>query len=228
MERLFVIVGRINSILFLLILVGAAISLSWVTFTATQSQRRGAVEVVETDSGGKAPVQLSFERIENIAGADTLMMRLSAQEKSEKFSSGGYGNETRNILFMSGIDKTARWLFKDHRNLILVSTELYGESPTAKDAPAKALYFEYVKTDTNKDEVLSSEDQSSIGLARPDGTGFTEILKNVKRIFSYEVIDQQRLAIVYQKEAEVWLAKFSLDDATQLSDQKLIEVPNSL
>lgn len=228
MERYFVIIGRINSILFLLVLLGAAASVSWLTFTASQSQRRGVVEVVDADSAGEAPVLLGFERIESILGADALMMRLTTQGKSGKFSSGGYGGETRNVLFLSGSDKVSRWLFKDHKNLILVSTQLNEESSSPMESPTKALYFEYVVADTNNDETLSSEDNSSVGLAKPDGSGFIEILGDVSRVLLYDVTDQENLSVVYQKGTVVRLAKYSLRTMSQLSDQQIVNVPSSL
>jgi hypothetical protein len=227
MERLFVIVGKINSILLLLVLLGAAGSIAWMTLESSQWRRRGAVEVAETDSGTKKPILLNFGRVENITGADTQMMRLTTQEKSAKFSSGDYGSETRNVLFLNGSEKVARWLFKDHKNLVLVSAQLHEES-LSKELPTKALYFEYVSEDTNKDGSLSAKDHSNIALTKANGTDFVEVLHDVSRIFSYGMLDQQHLSIVYQKGTIVRHAKYSIPAMKLDSDQEIVNVPSTL
>ena len=56
-------------------------------------ERCGAVEVPDGKSGSKKPILVSFEKIENIIGANVQLLQLTTKEKSEKFSSGGYGTE---------------------------------------------------------------------------------------------------------------------------------------
>jgi hypothetical protein len=228
MERLFIIIKRINSVLFLLVLLGAAGLIAFLTLKSSRWQPRGAVEVAASESGTNKPILLNFERVESITGTDTQMMRLSAQRKSGKFSSGGYGSETRNVLFLNGSEKVARWLFKDHKNLILASNQLHEKSAESKEISTKALYFEYVSEDTNKDGNLSAEDHSNVGLTKPDGTGFLVVLHDVNRVLSFQILDQQHLSIVYQKETVVKHAKFSVATMTLISDQEIVNVPSTL
>ena len=228
MERLFVIIGRINSILFLVILLGIGVSIALMMSENNRWQRRGAVEVTDGKSGSKKPMLVSFEKIENITGANVQMLQLTTKEKSEKFSSGGYGTETRNILFLAGTENAARWLFKDHKNLILVAAQLREESIYSKKEPTQALYFEYVAEDTDSDGKLSSTDRSNIGLSKPDGTGFLEVLHDVSRVFSYEMLDHQYLSVVYQKGTAVRHAKFSVASMKLEADQEIINVPDRL
>ena len=228
MDRLFVIVGRINNILLLLVLLGTAVFIVSMSLESNRWSGRGAVAVAETDSGVKKSILLNFERVEDITGADTQMMRLSVQEKSRKFSSGGSGGETRNVLFLKGSDKAPRWLFNGHKNLVLVSAQLHEESSTSKEPLARVLYFEYVVEDTNKDGSLSSEDRSNVGISKPDGTGFVEVLHDVSRVLSYQLLDQQHLSVVYQKGTMVKHAKFSVVNMKLESDQEIVEVPNTL
>ncbi len=230
MERLFVIIGRINSILFLIILLGAGISIALMMSESNRWQRRGAVEVPDGKSGSKKPILVGFEKIENITGANAQMLKLTTYEKSEKFSSGGYGTETeiRNVLFLTGTEKVARWLFKNHKNLIFVASQLGEESIDSEKEPTQALYFEYVAADTDGDGKLSSADRSNIGLSKPDGTGFLEVLHDISRVFSYEMLDQQHLSVVYQKGATVRHAKFSVASMKLEADQEIINVPDRL
>ncbi len=229
MERIFIIIGRINSVLLLLILLGAGISIALMSWSSSQWQRRGAIEVPAGESASEAQVLLRFERIENITGANTQMMLLSAQAKSEKFSSGsGYGSETRNVLFLIGNEKTARWLFPKQNNLILVTAQLREKSKNPKDNPTKALYFEYVQGDTNGDGKLSAQDHSSVALSKPDGLGFVEVLHGVSRVLSYEMIDSQYLSVVYQTGKTVRHARLSVLSLAKETDQEVVNVPDEL
>lgn len=71
MERLFIIIGRINSILLLLILFGAGFSIAWVSWSSNQWQRRGAIEVPTSEIVprkikcyyGLSVLRISLERI---------------------------------------------------------------------------------------------------------------------------------------------------------------------
>ncbi len=229
MERLFIIIGRINSILLLLVLLFAGLSIAWVLLSDKQWQRRGAIEVLAGKSASKEQVLLSFERIENITGASTQMMLLSAKENSVTFSSGGgYRSETRNVLFLTRHEKTARWLFPKQNNLIFVAAQLREESKNAEANPTRALYFEYVKDDSNGDGKLSSQDLSSIALTNPDGSGFVEVLHGVSRVLSYEILGSQNLVVVYQVGKAVRYAKFSVVSFTKESDQEIVNVPDKL
>ncbi len=228
MERLFQNIAKINSVLLLLILIGAGISIAWVTWSSTQWQRRGAIEVPTGDATSKEKVLLNFERVQDIVGANTQMMLLSAEEKSGKISSGGYGSETRNVLFLSGVEKKARWLFSKQNNLILVAEQLQKETEGSKKEPTQALYFEYVTTDTNGDGKLSAQDQAIIGLSKPNGLGFVTILSNVTRVLSHEILDSQKLSVVYQSGTKVRHARFSILSMKLEADQEITNVPEGI
>lgn len=227
MERLFVIIGRINSVLLLVALLGVGLSVAWMSWSSNQWQQRGAIEVPAGDLSAKGPVLLQFERIEDVAGANTQLILLSARVDSAKFSSGsGYGSETRNVLFLTGNEKKARWLFTKQNNLILVTAQLREESKDPKENPTKALYFEYVKEDTDKDGKLSSQDHSNIALSKPDGSGFVEVLHDVSRVLSHEMIDSQSISVVYQIDKAVRHAKFSVPSFEMKTDKEIISVPD--
>ncbi|WP_395400562.1 hypothetical protein ACHMW6_24090 [Pseudoduganella sp. UC29_106] len=231
MDRLFTVIGRINSVLLLVVLLGAGISVGWMMVASNRWERRGAVEVPEAASSSKQSVMLTFSQLESITGANAQMLRLTTHEKSQGFSSGSSGSEIRNVLFLTGTAKTARWLFKDHKNIILNVSQLHRE-PTDRnervEQPTKALYFEYVTDDTNGDGKLSSEDHSNVALTTQDGTGFTEVLHNADRIFSFEVLDQMHLSVVYQKGATVRHAKYLLTSLKLEVDQEIITVPKKI
>ena len=79
MERLFVIIGRINSILFLIILLGAGASIALMMSESNRWERRGAVEVPDGKSSSKKPILVSFEKIENVTGTNVQMLQLTTK-----------------------------------------------------------------------------------------------------------------------------------------------------
>ena len=233
MERIFVIIGRINSVLLLVVLLGASalIFIGWISWSGTPWQRRGAIEVPAAQAEKASPVFLQFGRVKNIPGTDTQMMELTIEDKSGKFSSGGYANEIRNVLFLTGNEKKARWLFPMHSNLILVAAQLREDSADgsrAREKPVSALYFEYVTSDTNGDKKLSPQDLSKVALAKPDGTDFVEVLDGVARVLSYEMLDSHRLTVIYQKGKSVHHARFSVTTMTKEFDHEIVGVPDRL
>lgn len=230
MERLFTLIKRINSALLLLGLLGLGAFIAWNIWSSNQWQSSRAVPIPATQAGEAKPVLLEFGQIENIHGTDTQMLELSTRGDSGKFSSGGYGSETRNVLFLSGKDKTPRWLFPVQSNLILTAEQLRQESEAcgSKQAPASALFFEYISNDSNGDGKLSRDDRSRIALAKPDGTGLTEVLDGVSRVLSREMLDSQHLTLIYQKDRTIHHARFSLSTLSKELDQEIVTVPDEI
>lgn len=124
MERFFLLVNRLNSLLLLLVLLGAAVAIAWMSAENSHWRRRGAIEVAATEPATGNSVLMAFERAEVITGSQTLMLRLTSSHKSAGFSSGGGGSETRNVLFLAGADKAPHWLFADQRHLVLTLAQL--------------------------------------------------------------------------------------------------------
>ncbi|MDD3482310.1 hypothetical protein [Azovibrio restrictus] len=230
MERLFTLIKRINSALLLLGLLGLGAFIAWNIWSSNQWQSSRAVPIPATQAGEAKPVLLEFGQIRNICGSDTQMLELSTRGDSGKFSSGGYGSETRNVLFLSGKDKTPRWLFPVQSNLILTAEQLRQESEAcgSKKAPASALFFEYISNDSNGDGKLSRDDRSRIALAKPDGTGLTEVLDGVSRVLSREMLDSQHLTLIYQKDRTIHHARFSLATLSKELDQEIVTVPEEI
>jgi hypothetical protein len=224
MERFFVLVNRLNSLLLLLVLLGAAAAIAWMSAESSHWRRRGTVEVAASEPATGDSVLMAFERAEVITGSQTLMLRLTGSRKSAGFSSGGGGSETRNVLFLAGADRAPRWLFADHRHVVLTLAQLR-EDAAPEDRATRWLYVEHVSQDSNQGGRLSDDDLSSIAMVRADGSGMTEVLRDVQRVLTYNMPDAQHLSIVYQQRGAVRHAKVSLDPIKIDSDQEIVKVP---
>jgi len=225
MDRFFGWINRINSILFLLVLIGVGIG----TYLAVSEYRQAFARYElpdestdATDEPAKPAVRLTLGEVDHIYGTDTSMIRLFSEDAGGRTGSGR-NERMRNILFLSNDGQHATWLFEKHTNLLTDVDDL-----RLPDQPTRALYFEAVLTDSDGDGELNEYDLSAVALARPDGSGFTKILDGVDRVLSHEQIDDHHLAVVYEIGAAIWYARFDLDTFAKLSEQSLVDVPQQM
>jgi hypothetical protein len=226
MERFFQIVKRINQLLVLLLLLGMAGLMIFGVFESSRWNNHNSVEVAETGAEKAPVISFTFSSLETINGSDVQVMELKTDKVRGKFSRNGLENQVRNLVFLTDGEKEPRWLFKDHKNLIVKNEQLteipYGE----KMRPTRALYIAYVDEDTNGDKFLSEDDQRNIALTKPDGKGMTVVLSKVDKIFSHHLSDAEHVSFIYQKNGSVKRASFLLTDFSLLQDQEILAVPD--
>ncbi len=227
MERFFVVVGRINSVLLLLVLlgVGAAFSFMMVQQALDRDPPERVALVAEKTAGAKAPVLLNLAQSEQIIGTDAAMILLKSEGHYSKVAPG-QPSEIRNILFLRGREKNTSWLFKNHQSLILAAEQVQKFKST--EHPALALYVQFVANDSNGDGRLSAEDDSSIGLAKPDGSGFLPVVQGVSHVISYDMYDDDQLSLVYLRGTTIRHAKFSLARFKIDADKEILTVAATL
>lgn len=224
MDRFFVVVGRIISVLLLLVLLGGIVGVAFLTLGTSQRERSPAL-VAETVPGTKAPVRLNLGSPEQIIGVDATMIELRSEGSYSKIASGGSPGETRNLLFLTGADKKASWLFKNHQNLVL-DVEQIQKVKSSSTHPALAVYVRYVPADTNGDGELSEQDNAVLALVKPDGTGFLPIAQGVSRVISYDMQDDDQLSLVYQRGMTLRHVGFSIKRFTIDFDKEILNMAN--
>lgn len=231
MDRLFAVITRINSVLFLIALLGICGLIAYWTWGVGHFQTRGQIEVGAANSEGKSSLLLEIGRVERIVGTETEMMPLEAREKGSAFSSGpGYRTEIRNLAFVSAHEAKARWLFEKQSNLILAFAQLRPKAEaTGKDnSPTESIYVEYVDQDTNGDGRLSADDRSNVAVTKANGAGMVKVLTGVNRVLSYDVDGEQQVSIIYQSGKAIRQSKISLSSFSQESDVELTTIPDAL
>ncbi len=147
-------------------------------------------------------------------------------EFTQKFSQKTTAS-IRNYLFVDGHTQSSTWLFP-HNHFVL-STPNYVLRNGVDEYPSYsssnkiiALYFIVYKADTNKDKALKTNDEASIALVKPDGTGYTELEKNVGNIIKADVInDGSHLVLFFYKGKEFYVSKYSLDEFKKISEQRI-------
>ena len=231
MDKVFTWIGRANSVVLLLLLIGVAFQVAiWNWPKGDRPYPRHVAVTAEASDPEQRPVQLILGDVKAITGSDILMISLGTEDDSLKLGSGsGYRQgEMRNMLFLSGSGQRAAWLFPKNDNLLRDLDQLGWRPEQDSRNPTVALYLEYATADTDGDHEIDHGDAFTIALAKPDGSGVTDILQGVTRVLSHRLVDEQTLALVYQIENKIWHARYRANTFEKLSEQAVIDVPESL
>ena len=229
MERLFKFIRRVNSVLFLLVLLGAGGCVIWYALQIYHYQwgrdrtaTSGEVKADKEDE--REPVWLTLEDPETVTGTDIQMLRLTAE--------GEYGRRRdqtiRNILFLSAGDHRGTWLFPAHGNLVLETDQIRPWRSDDLNAPTKAIYLRFIPGDPEDAAGPSEYDVSVVALIKRDGTGLVEVLRDVDEVLSYEQFDAESLSITYRNLDGLRFARISLDTFAKLSDYLVTDIPDQL
>lgn len=224
MERFFTIIRRINSILFLLVLLGVGASAAWWSWQLHQWYARydPSQETAETEDGADEPAYAELGDADTVTGTGTQMFSLTAE------GLGRRGRQIRNILFLSVEAPQGRWLFPDHGNLILETDQIRPWRANDGTAPSTALYFEFVPAEPESGREPSEFDFFSVALSRPDGTGLVEVLQDVDQVLSFEQFDAGSLTVVYRDRRDLRRARIALDSFAIISNQPVATLPDTL
>lgn len=230
MDRFFKIIRRVNSILFLLVLLGLGACSAWYAWTLYGWYQRhdpdalaAASEEAEEEQTS-TPDFLTLGDAETVTGTDLQMFRLTVEARRHLRR----GEEIRNILFLPAGAQQGRWLFPNQDNLILEADQIRPWRSDDVAAPTTALYFQFVPGDPEGKTGPSQYDLFTVALTRNDGAGMVEVLREVEEVLSYEQLDSGILTIVYRDLAELRRARIALDTFATVSDAPVATIPDRL
>ncbi len=229
-DRIFLIINRVNSVLFLTILLGVAAIILFSFLLPGNRQHKGAVEVFEDlDSTDNSMVKLRLGNIQEVTGHDVQYVELSSERGGRKLLSGYESPETRNVLFLVGKDMAAHWLYEHHRFIIKCVCKLKENNKYDSKANVIGLYVEVINSDTNGDGKLSKDDDSAIALLNIDGSGYKEIETGVKQLIDSKVTDNgKNFMLIVQIESNVIIKKYSLETFKKESERMITEIKKKL
>lgn len=228
-NRFFAIVQRINSVLFLLLLLGG-VGLMLLAFFETSSWERRDTVVV-TEENGNREREFFVGSLVTVQGHDVQYVELESRDHGGKFSSGGYGSQTRNLLFLRGNEMQATWLFEGNGQMIrthhaLAKDGINGESDCdgARNGtqPVLALYYEVVRGNADDSGEFEESAPASIALSRPDGSGYRELEPGVRRVIQKQVLDDgATLSLLLQDGPRLVLKRYSLRSFDKISEREI-------
>lgn len=229
MKTFFAFISKLNSLFLFGILASVLLLVALGVWSGLKDQRKDVVAVSDA-SGTKVKLRFHLEEVKDIPGANAQMLKLTATAVKPGFAYSDYERDTRNILFLTGDERVARWIFPHQNNVIHNAGQLQSKADTEKsqssDNPTKALYFEYSDKDTNSDGEISKDDQISLGLSKPDGEDFVTVLTGIDRLFSVSMLGDRTISVLYQTGKIFRHALFPVATLAKASDRVIVAIPD--
>lgn len=225
-SKVFRTIGRINSVLFMLILIGVAIMFIVFIFETGGRRNVRTVAVPARQDGDETKrIEMVLGNLQESYGHDAHFVELRTRRIGGKFSSGYSGGQIKNILFFVGPELDSHWLYDDHSNLIITVSRLNRDAQDRKSKITEAIFFRIIQEDTDGDGELSVDDLNTVALTKPDGTGYKELETRVQSLIDQEVSDNGRsLMLLLQSNDKVYLKKYSLSDFSKVTEKVLTEI----
>lgn len=219
--QLFRNIWRANAIIIFAAGLLSLIVLAFAAFYVLKEtlREREVTAVVNTDEERGVEESLFLGSATQIAGHPWLLMPLESDQKYDQVYFSKSAVAARNYGFVSA-SVPARWLYPHNRFLIVDAIQLSGAEFYGEDKATAVVSFVVVQSDTDKDERLTPQDSSVLVFTRPDGTGSTTVLENVRRIVSQELLKEEIL-VVYEDREGYASASFSLKDYSLVKRERL-------
>lgn len=153
-------------------------------------------------------------------------LHVKKQSRLKSFSSYDHrSTRSKNVVFINGNTNDSNWLFESVQQLIieirLLSTE-HESMPVAK-----AILYEVINNDTNKDGILDGSDKRTFSLSDIDGTRYSEIIEGYSRIIESELNRDGNLFVVYIDGKTVYTMLIDLRSFSILDKKPLPKVNDS-
>ncbi len=231
LDQAFNVIHRINQTAIFLVILGLFLLLSWgITerFIDRRTPQAGEIAVSETKKGRPDKKILSFGSFHRINGTDVMTADISERRGGSinpinPYDS--YSNKVNNVIFISTKENKVHMLFPHPNYFILSSgTVSIGSRYGDDDNIARGFVYQFVKADTNDNQVLDEGDRQTMGLAHADGTGAVEILSDFDHIISNEALDAETLSVIYQKGDKIISAHYSLKTLKPLSSTVITDL----
>ncbi len=217
-QRFFRYLWRANAVLIFLGTVAISVSIGSLLVselwrnTNRHQDTAAAPPVVGSESGE----QLYLGQVVQIAGTDTLRGELLASGSGKGLGSSGYGSDVRNVLFLDGQSKTARWLLPDSRHVISQSIDVRAsdEGSSASQPIAEVLLIKAIGSD-------AEADIGRLMLLDPTGQMVTTISEGVRAVNHAQLSLEGHITVLYERNRKYVLATFDASSLAKLSEDEL-------
>lgn len=228
MNTFFTYIRRINSLLLFGGLIVFTLLVLWGIGSGIEERNRDVVATAKTSNAGEE-LRFRLEEAKDIPGTDTQMLKLTASKAQSGIAYSGYERDIRNILFLSGDDKAARWLFPNQDNVIHTAAQLLAPAAdsdaTGKGNAALALYFVYSDQDTNGDGEITKSDRSKLALAKANGEGFANVLSGIDHVYSVSLVGERSISVLYRLGKSLRHARYALATLGREFDREVAAIP---
>ena len=224
-SKFFLWINRINSIVFLLILLcGLGFTLMNVldSFSSHRNNKTIIFDKDEVQSKKDQQINLRLGLSSEICGTDLNYVQLETHPRSSGFSSGEY-SDTKNILFVQLSTMKNWWLFSSNNQNIEEVTQLQPSSKnTLSCETGETIAIMYVISDPNTDS-------KSISISSTDGSDYQVISKNIDKIIESKVSpDGKNLITIEQIGDKAFLRKYSINQRAKTAESQISAISTKL
>ena len=224
-NRFFLWVARINSLLFLALLASSLVLVVFFFLENRGLENRNRVEVTDKNKNTEMLTDLHLGDIEKLCGTDIQYVKLTASGKSASFASDDYAYQTRNVIFFTGEDIKARWLFDANSNFIQTMDVIGSDRRECQHSRPVAIYYQVIRNDSNGDGSLDTHDRTTVALSKVDGSDYREIAPGLSSVMDHEINSQAtELTLLFQKGDSVMVAKYSIETGQLLSERQISRI----
>lgn len=232
-DRVFKWIWNING---LVLLLGLILTLTVVSYQLSKDIFKDSTDQhpslnLATDEDGEEKWNLGYPN--RIGETDYYYVQLESeklyvkkQSRVESFSMYDYKpTRAKNVVFINSNTNKSNWLFESVQQLI-TETRLLSSEDELKSI-TKAISYEVINSDTNKDGIFDNSDKRTFALSKVDGTGYSEIIEGYNRIVESRVNNEGNLFVVFIDNDTVYTMLIDLSLFKVLDKKALPKVSDS-
>lgn len=209
-NKLFITINRINSVLFLLLLLGGLASLIYMFYEINRHDSRTAVAITKPDSRTKETIELSD--VVNIEDKNIQYVKVYSRDGGV-LGSGGYSKTLRNLLFLDPKGENPDWLLPDNTTEILKHRILSKYNKKTSTRRSDYLYLEFKQ----------APESLKVCISNLKGTSINCLEQNLNKVLQHHYYaDSQTLALLLQTNNEIRYKTYNLKSNDLISDKFVI------
>ncbi|TRX57985.1 hypothetical protein [Thalassomonas sp. M1454] len=221
-SKFFKLVWRFNGLIISIAGILAIIVLLFVSYKLIKdaTRERTVNNIVNVAEDTEVKENWTLGSIYSVQGTSVLKAPLQSDQSYSRSYYSKSSTSTRNYLYINTQTYDKYWLF-DHTNYLIEKSENIRKGDYSSKAPVIATMFHLVKLDSNTDNHLTVSDHITIAFAKPNGTGYLEVLSGVEKFNSSELISDNEFLMIYQKNGSLYSAVINLQDFSLIEDASL-------
>ncbi|WP_221274635.1 hypothetical protein [Thaumasiovibrio subtropicus] len=210
--QLFKIIDRVNSILFLILLIASSIIVSIFVYEDVTHRRTGTVEVESSNSDAKEKIVLSH--IDHIPGRGIKYIRVYSENVLAVQSKGRH-RRLVNILFINRDNEEPSWLLPNHNQEIEKMDQLRSYDVGTEKAVVDHLYFQV------KDQYL----RSNVCMSDADGKHYSCLNVKGNQVVSHEYdYSNSQLNLLVKEGNQIIYKVFDTKTRSLISEKSILKM----
>lgn len=225
-SKFFKYVWRVNGLILLVagILAIGVLAFAGYKIYSESTRDRNTRNIVNIQEESEIKEEWRLGRISETQGTPYVMVPLNSDQSYAQSYYSKSTSSARNYLFIDSKNNEQKWLFQNNKYLIADTDMLSEHGYDKEERNIRAILYQIIKQDTDKDNRLTSKDLKTISISKPNGDGYKELIEGVDVFVGHRTVDENTLLIVFQKQGVGYSAKISLSDLAISNEQELPKV----